>query len=80
VDQSTEADSVAKLIAAKPWQIIVGPPVKKKARGWLIPSKYVFATWPHDDIPHTHSIYVVREDNGFHVSCIYDIHGKLHYR
>jgi len=80
VDQSTEADNVAKLIAAEPWQIVVGPPVKKKTGGWLIPSKHVFATWPHDDIPHAHSIYVKREDSGWHVACIYDIHGKLHHR
>jgi hypothetical protein len=80
VDQSTEADNVAELIAAEPWQIVVGPPVKKKTGGWLIPSKHVFVTWPHDDIPHAHSIYVKREDNGWHAACIYDIHGKLHHR
>lgn len=80
MDQPTETGNIAKLIAAEPWQIVVGPPVKKKTGGWLIPSKHVFATWPHDDIPHAHSIYVKREDNGWHVACIYDIHGKLHHR
>jgi hypothetical protein len=80
MEEQTEADIVAKLIAAEPWQIIVGPPVKKKTGGWLVPTKHLFATWPHEEIPHTHSIYVVREDSGFNISCIYDVHGKLHYR
>ena len=80
MDQSTEADNVAKLIAAEPWQIAVGPPVKKKTGGWLIPSKHVSATWPHDEIPHVHSIYIKRENDGYHVAGIYDIHGKIYYR
>jgi hypothetical protein len=80
MDKPTEADKVAVLIATEPWQVTVGPPVKKKTGGWLIPSQHVFATWPHDDIPHAHSIYIKREESGFHVVCIYDIHGKLHHR
>ena len=67
MDEPTEADKVAVLIATEPWQVTVGPPVKKKTGGWLIPSQHVFATWPHDNIPHAHSIYIKREDSGFHV-------------
>jgi hypothetical protein len=81
MDEPTEAEKLAELIANQPWQEIVGPPRKKKSGGWLIPSKHgVFATWPHDEIPHVHSIYIKREDNGWHVACIYDVHGKLHHR
>jgi hypothetical protein len=80
MDQRTEAAELAKLIATEPWQEIVGPPKKKENGGWFIPTKHVFATWPHDVIPHAHSVYVKREDDQYWVSCIYDIHGKLHYR
>jgi hypothetical protein len=79
--EPTEAEKVAELIANEPWQEIVGPPRKKKSGGWLIPAKHgVFATWPHVEIPHVHSIYIKREESGWHVACIYDVHGKLHHR
>jgi hypothetical protein len=80
MDQAAQAAELAKLIAAEPWQEITGPPKKKGNGGWFVPTKHVFATWPHDDIPHAHSVYIKREDDQFLVSCIYDIHGKLHYR
>jgi hypothetical protein len=78
-DQWTEAANVAKLIAAQPWQEVVGPPVKKKIGGFYIPTKHVFATWPHDEIPQAHSIYVKREDNEYRATGIYGTDGKVYH-
>jgi hypothetical protein len=80
MDQEAEAAEVAQLIAAEPWQEVTGPLKKKGNGGWFIPTKYVFATWPHDEIPHVHSVYVKREDDQYWAFCIYDIHGKMHER
>jgi hypothetical protein len=80
LDQEPEASRLAELIAAEPWQEIVGPPRKKGNGGWYIPTTHVFATWPHDEIPQTHSVYVKCEDNQYWAVCIYDIYGQLHHR
>ncbi len=57
MDQGIKAAELVALITEQPWQQIVGPPKQKGSGGWVIPTKYVFATWPHDEIPHAHSVY-----------------------
>jgi DNA repair protein RadD len=75
-----EAVNVRRILEGEPWQVVVSPPVKQD-RGWLLTTKFTTATWPYEDLPQPHSVYLKRSSNGRYIAAgIYDIEGKVHQR
>jgi DNA repair protein RadD len=76
-----EAVNVKKIIDAEPWQVVVSPPVKNNAGGWLLTTKYTTALWPYEELPQPHSIFLKRAQNGRYVAAgVYDTNGQVHQR
>jgi len=76
-----EAVNVKKIIEAEPWQLVVSPPIKNDAGGWLLTTKYTTAVWPYEHLPQPHSIYLKRANNGRYTAAgIYDVNGQVHQR
>jgi hypothetical protein len=71
---------LAALIAAQPWQEIIGPPKQKVT---AIGSSRPSTSSRHGPMKRYRTrirVYVKREGDHYLFSCIYDIHGELHYR
>lgn len=76
-----EAVNIRKIIESEPWQLIVSPPVKQNGSGWLLTTKYTTATWPYEQLPEPHSVYLKRSSNGRYVAAaICDTNKFVHRR
>lgn len=79
--RASEAVNTAKIIAERPWQELVGSPVKNTAGGWQLPTKFVVALWPFEQLPDVHSVYLTRSANGRYVAqAVYDRNGQIYQR